>query len=163
MDTDTSLDAVMRGLRLDFITNCQDMLGNIDELIVRMRAMDRRDEAFMEIRRIIHSIKGQGGTFGFPLITHIAHMLEDYIETLLEISPPALNDIQTFIDRISAVLDSPTTPDETETESILEALPNVQAKEFTDQIVKDLRALVVMPKGIQRKIIGQELVSCGFA
>jgi HPt (histidine-containing phosphotransfer) domain-containing protein len=162
IDTEAKFDAVMLELRGEFITACQDMLNDIDGLIDRIRAKDEVDNAFMELRRIVHSLKGQGATFGFPLITHIAHMLEDYIETLLEVTPRTINDIQKFVDRISTVLESPTTPTKVETEAILAALPNVRSKEFTDQIVKDMRALVVMPKCIQRKIIGQELVSCGF-
>lgn len=57
-----------------------------------MHRGDDADSAFMELWRDIHRIKGRGGTFGFPSITHIAHMLEDYIETLSEIDAAAQTD-----------------------------------------------------------------------
>ncbi len=161
-ETDAKIESVMRQLGLEFVDATQDMIGEIDGLLDRMRRDERGDAAFMELRRIIHSIKGQGGTFGFPLITQVAHMLEDYIETLTELNTRAIDDIQAFIDKISSILDSPTQPTGLAAETLLETLPNTRAPEFSNQIVKDLRALVVMPKGIQRKIIGQELVSCGF-
>jgi hypothetical protein len=138
------------------------MLADIDRLIGRMSRDDGRDEAFLDLRRHVHTIKGQGGTFGFPLITRVAHMLEDYFETLPEINGTAIHDIQGFIDQIAAILDRGESPTDAEASSILATLPCARPNAFTDQIVRDLRALVVMPSGLQRKIIGQELVACGF-
>ena len=89
-------------------------------------------------------------------------MLEDYFETLPEINGDAIGDIQVFIDQIAAIFDRGDPLTDAEGQSVLALLPSVRSGSFTDQIVKDLRALVVMPIGLQRKIIGQELVSCGF-
>jgi len=160
--TDADIEAVLRKLRQEYIDSSQDMLADLEGLLGRIDRDDGGDEAFMDLRRHIHTIKGQGGTFGFPLITRIAHMLEDYIETLPEINGDALYDIQVFIDQIAAIIDRGESPPDTEAQSILSTLPCARSGAFTDQIVKDLRALVVMPSGLQRKIIGQELVSCGF-
>ncbi len=160
--THDNIDAVMDGLRREFIDSAHDMLMDTDQLIRRMSSDIRAEDAFLELRRNIHTIKGQGGTFGFPLITTVAHLLEDFIDTVTEINNDATQGIQAFVDQISALLDRDAPPTAAEEQFILHALPNVRATEFSDQIVKDLRALVVMPESIQRKIIGQELVSCGF-
>jgi len=160
--TDTDIEAVLRNLRQEYMDSSQDMLTDIDGLIGRISREDAGDEAFLDLRRHVHTIKGQGGTFGFPLISRIAHMLEDYIEILPEINGGALRDVQVFIDKIGAIFDRGESPTDAEAQSILAALPCVRPVAFTDQIVRDLRALVVMPNGLQRKIIGQELVSCGF-
>ena len=160
--TDIDIEAVLQNLRQEYIDGSQDMLAEIDELIGRMSRGDGADEAFLSLRRRVHTIKGQGGTFGFPLITRIAHMLEDYFETISEVNGDALRDIQGFIDQIAAIFDRGESPTDAEAQSILATLPSPRPGAFTDQIVRDLRALVVMPKGLQRKIIVQELVSCGF-
>ena len=160
--TDTDIEAVLLRLRQEYVENSQDMLAEMERLIGRMSRDDDGDEAFLELRRHVHTIKGQGGTFGFPLITRVAHMLEDYFETLSEINENAIGDIQVFIDQIAAIFDRGDSLSEAEAQSVLACLPCVRSGSFTDQIVKDLRALVVMPNGLQRKIIGQELVSCGF-
>ena len=160
--TDTDVEAILGNLRQEYIDSSQDMLADIDTLIGQIIRDDGRDEAFLDLRRHVHTIKGQGTTFGFRLITRIAHMLEDYIETLPEINGDAIDDIQGFIDRMAAIIDRGESPTDAEAQSIFALLPCARPVTFTDQIVRDLRALVVMPNGLQRKIIGQELLSCGF-
>lgn len=162
VELNNNIEEVLQNLRQEFIDSSQDMLADIDGLIARMRRGQGEDKAFLELRRHVHTIKGQGGTFGFPLVTHIAHMLEDYFETLASLEEEAIRDIQVFVDRIANVLDQGEPKTQKEAEAILNALPSVPLTAFSDQIVRNLRALVVMPKSIQRKIIGQELVSCGF-
>jgi len=156
-----NVEAVLDNLRQEFIEQSQDMLAEIDGLIARL-ADGGGDGALLELRRHVHTIKGQGGTFGFPLITRIAHMLEDYLETLPELNATALGGIQVYADTIAEMLEKGEPGSGNAAGALLAALPAARPAGFTDQIVKDLRALVVMPRGVQRKIIGQELVGCGF-
>lgn len=159
---DAAANEIPQNLSREFVQNAQDLLLEIEALLARMRWGQDMDATFLEFWRHIHSIKGQGGTFGFPTITRVAHMLEDYIETLGRLDENAIVDLQTFVDRISQVLEAgePATPEETD--ELLDTLPRAEMPSFSDQIVKDVRTLVIMPKSTQRAIIGRELVSCGF-
>lgn len=42
---------------------------------------DERDHAMQELFTILHDMKGQGGSFGFPLVTSIANNLCRFMET----------------------------------------------------------------------------------
>jgi HPt (histidine-containing phosphotransfer) domain-containing protein/CheY-like chemotaxis protein len=153
---------ILRNLSREFVQSTQDLLFEIERLIGSMRRGEGADQAFMEVRRHIHTIKGQGATFGFPTITRVAHMLEDYIETLGALDEHALDDLQVFVDRIARLLDNGEPETAEAVGALLDRLPSARTATFTDQIVKDVRALVVMPKSMQRSIIGRELLSCGF-
>ena len=163
----SNVDAILKQMSGEFLESCEDYLTIIDDTITRlMDAGADWDKDFSEILRYVHSIKGTGSTFGFPAITMIAHALEDYIETSGEIGSDHLPAIQAYADAIHKIADHGKNPDDQETTNILRALPvsgtiTVDAIAF-DQTPRDIGFLLVMPKGLQRRIIGEELASCGF-
>ena len=65
---------------------------------------DARDDAYREIRRLAHDLRGQGTTFGYPLVTRIAQSVS---QTLKERAPGANVDAQlgAHVDAISAVIE----------------------------------------------------------
>lgn len=159
------MDVLIAGLALEFIENSSDSIDIIDTILTDL--MKGKDGDFLELQRRVHSIKGGGGTFGFPAITLIAHALEDYIETSriesVRIDNNHLQAIQIYADAIHDILDKGINPDDAETTEILRRLPvNAQAIAFGDLTPQDIGFLLVMPKGLQRRIIGEELASCGF-
>jgi len=162
------VDRFVEQFRQEFIETTSERLITIDDLITSMMNGSSSDAALSEFLRHIHSIKGQGATFDFPIISQIAHRLEDYVETAPEHSLNQLTDIQRFVDIIRKILESGVNPDEAQTQNILSSLP-VTAKGFDDietidepKPIEDVQILLVMPKGTQRKIIGKELAACGF-
>ena len=99
----------------------------------------------------------------FPAITMIAHALEDYIETAGKVGPDHLPAIQAYTDAIRVIADHGENPGDSETTEILRALPHsgtvtVNATP-TDQITRDIGFLLVLPKGLQRQIIGPGMVN----
>ncbi len=174
MSSNADIDALIAGLAQDFIENSSDSLDVVDTVITELAKGDGGD--FLELQRRVHSIKGGGGTFGFPAVTLIAHALEDYIETsgiasgaidgktgAGDIGEKQLRAMQLYADAIRDILDKGVNPGDSETTDILRRLPaNAQAIAFGDQAPRDIGFLLVMPKGLQRRIIGEELVSCGF-
>jgi len=161
-------DILLQQLRVEFVESCGDSLDEIDGVITRLIDGGSWDNDFSELLRKVHSIKGSGGTFGFPAITLIAHSLEDYIETAAEIGRAQLDAVQIFIDAIRDIIGQGEKPGDFETTALLRRLPTSgqsQATEQTigvDQTVRDIGFLLIMPKGLQRRIIGAEMASCGF-
>jgi len=164
VDVDDFIDQ----LRREFIETTSERLNSVDDLITEMMEGNDPDAALAEFLRHIHSIKGQGATFDFPSVTTVAHRLEDYIETAAEHTAAQLKDIQYFVDVIRRIIESGQDPDEKEQLAILVALPQ-SAKDFAEveafdehKPIQDVKIVLVMPKGTQRKIIGKELAACGF-
>ena len=163
----SNVDEILKQLAIEFLDSCEDSLVIIDDAITRMMGANGAwDKDFAEILRYVHSIKGSGGTFGFPAITMIAHALEDFIETAGKIGPDHLPAIQVHVDAIRKISDQGENPTDQETTKILRALPvsstiTVDAIP-SDQAPRDIGFLLVMAKGLQRRIIGEELASFGF-
>ena len=72
-------DSILMRLRDEFLDYAGDALDELDALIDASRAPDNAAaQTINAIRRGGHNLKGMGGSFGFPLITQLAHCMEDY-------------------------------------------------------------------------------------
>jgi len=149
-------------LRNEFIDGGIERLDLLDNMLLEMRKRDESfDEHMRDLLRHVHSMKGQGSTFDFSSITEIAHTLEDYIEVSPTIGDEQLDAVQIYLDRMRGVLESGENPSPEELRKLLR-LHDISAEEIHSQGSKTVQMLLIMPKGLQRKIIAQELGSCGF-
>lgn len=56
--------------------------ADLDRLELALRDMERREPVAVAMAlSILHDIKGQGTTFGFPLVTAIAELMFDYLKS----------------------------------------------------------------------------------
>ncbi len=154
--------ALMAQLRQEFVDNCRDKIELTAKILDAIAAGTAKADEAVEFRRHIHSMKGMGGTFGFPAITHIAHKLEDYLEMIDGLSTEHAPAIQRYLDAIDRILDSGNNPSNAETEAILIGLPQFRKTAISGQKRLAITAMVVMPPGMWRKLVGKELASCGF-
>lgn len=160
---DDNLEKALERLKTDYIEGSGDKLDGIDAIIDRLyRGDGDRGADVVDMQREIHSLKGSAGTYGFSSVSLIAHRLEDYIEATNRLSKDQLRDVQTYIDEIRRIFQSGVNPTETEMDAILRALPSGTATLVSAQEVRHVIVLLVMPKGVQRRLVGGELASCGF-
>ncbi len=163
MAKDHNLEDVLAQLRVEFIENSGDKLDLVDQKIEQLFiADDKWQDHYIEFQRQIHSLKGSAGSYGFHSVSEIAHSLEDYLETSIQLATDELNDVQAYVDQIRWVLESGKEPAEKETAEILRRLPAPNKAAFSTQEIRHIPVLLVMPYNIQRKIVASELVSCGF-
>jgi len=156
-------DDILARLRQEFIESTRDQLDDIELKLNRIES-GRSDvkEELQSIQRRIHNIKGQGGTFGYPLTGRVAHMLEDYLENANGIRAEGIPDIRTYLGLMVDLMSTGETIAGQDTQSLLNALPTGQVVTFSTQQTHDINVLLVMPAGLQRKLVSKELLSCGF-
>ncbi|MBK5910202.1 hypothetical protein CCR85_01680 [Rhodothalassium salexigens] len=66
---------------------------------------ERRHEIFAEIHSIAHDMQGQGGTFGYPLISSFAESLHSFtVPTKNEITDNMIELVKAHIDAMRAVI-----------------------------------------------------------
>ncbi|GAB4574216.1 MAG: hypothetical protein Tsb008_10950 [Rhodothalassiaceae bacterium] len=65
---------------------------------------EKRREFFEEINRIAHDMKGQGGTFGYPLITDFSESLENFTTIRNDITDNMVELVKAHIDAMRAVI-----------------------------------------------------------
>ncbi len=162
-EIDANLEMIFADLAQDFIEDCEDRLVEIDDCLTRLRTHQGiANNDVMEVKRHIHSLKGMGTTFRFPSISLISHALEDYFETLFEISDEGVFDVQLYVDRIRAITESRADLPHQDTLDMLRTLPLKARRRAVTRDNKEVSLLLHMPPGIQRKIIGKELFQFGF-
>ncbi|MEG3620266.1 Hpt domain-containing protein [Magnetovibrio sp. PR-2] len=162
MSTDPDLQMILADIRQDFIDNTRDKLDDLEEEIEALRQGDTSAEQhILEVKRVIHSIKGAGGSFGFPTISKVAHGLEDYLETSGDVSTVAAEDLMVFINTITDILIAGEEPDHELAHMMLRSLPTGRRQSGARALDKG-SALMLMPRGVQRKIISQELAQLGY-
>ncbi|MBT4932487.1 MAG: hypothetical protein HOL66_00405 [Rhodospirillaceae bacterium] len=156
------VDAIIYGLSADFLDECLDNIEEAEKALANMR--DGRGDFQNQnnnLQRHVHSIKGMAATFGFPAISVFAHRLEDFLEALEDVAP-YLDEIQVFLDRIREVTESGHNPNEEDYIRLVRSLPRAHNRIAAIRPSREVNILLAMPRDIQRKIIGQELSSCGF-
>lgn len=159
------LESALSRLKQDFIESSLEKLDEIDEIIDNIyNERGNRGDQFFQLQRDVHSIKGSAGTHGMHLLTLVAHRLEDFLEAAQRLNKDQWRSVQIYIDEMRVLVDLGKDPSETEHAAVLQRLPHAQEDhtEFSEQKSKKVTVLVVMPPGVQRKLIGKELASCGF-
>lgn len=73
------IKAMLDALKLDFLDALPAKCDDIEALVLQCDGQHRHSLAFEELYRLIHSLKGAGGTHGLPLISAICHHFEDVL------------------------------------------------------------------------------------
>jgi len=154
------LDKILAELSSEFIGIATDVLREIEDLARQANSGKiKREDAIGKIGREAHSLKGQGGSFGFGNITLVAHRFEDFLGY-----PNAADywdGVVAYVDRMAMILDGEF-PREGEVERVLAGLP--QAFELDDSVIEhpDIEVLLVVESMTQGHLIRRELEACGF-
>ncbi|MCK5297218.1 MAG: response regulator [Alphaproteobacteria bacterium] len=91
---------------LDFAELAQKHLFKLSELIQKIKETDevKRFPLIKEINMIAHELRGQGGTFGYPLITIFGKSLYEVTKKLPEIDDSVIQLIKAHSDSMNAVI-----------------------------------------------------------
>lgn len=75
-----SIDDLLNSLREEFLAVLPERLAEIETLVLNLP-----DDADVEnLLRIVHSLKGAAGTYGFHIFTKICHQMEDMMRELID-------------------------------------------------------------------------------
>lgn len=96
-----NFQALLDGLRKEFLAELPERCDSCDELILALEKTPGGREAFNELYRGVHSLKGSGGTHGLVIVTTLCHQLE----TLLSEAEAQRNFDATFATRALAYVD----------------------------------------------------------
>ena len=129
---------------------------------------DTSGEALGTIKRLVHSVKGMGGTFGFSSVTVISHAIEDYIEAAAAIGAAQTRDIQKYLDQIWTILETGIDLDDEQVTAVvhgvaLEAFGDSNGAAAAETPRAGARVLCIMPQDVQRKMVVGQLTDLGLS
>jgi len=67
----------MTNFREKFITEANNLIQNLEESLEKLEKNPKDTETIFSVFRVIHSLKGGGGMFGFEEISNFSTSLED--------------------------------------------------------------------------------------
>jgi chemotaxis protein histidine kinase CheA len=170
----TRIEEALARLRRDYKQRAEGMLDDLEQALRETDLDDDSARAALE-RRVygdVHSLKGGGGTAGFPFVSRIAHRLEEYLEAGgRRIGSGDIAALHRFFDTIRDVLDGAQPCDETEAQRLLNTLPEpARSRESqpsapgTDpEPTPPIEALLVSLSKTSRAIIGRAMEEQGLA
>ena len=155
-------DEILVRLKGEFITDTVDRLDQVERAIENWRTGAVDDMAVLaEVRREAHSIKGMGGTFGFPVVSSIAHRLEDYLANVTALTERHVRDAYRFIDVLREILEIGKDPGEQVSAGILRKLP-AKWHPTIDVPVGVVEILVGVNSAVMQHAIERETYSLGY-
>ncbi|WP_148254123.1 chemotaxis protein CheA [Aidingimonas lacisalsi] len=82
-----------------FFEEAEELLGDMERHLLELDVEDPDDEQLNAIFRAAHSIKGGAGTFGFDVLQHTTHLLENLLDHTRQGELPLRRDIvDTFLE-----------------------------------------------------------------
>jgi chemotaxis protein histidine kinase CheA len=111
-DGDRKLEAVLAraqaavaDLAKSYVPNTLADLDRCAALLTTARETpDQRATAIKDLYNTAHNVKGQGSSFGFPLVTRIAHSLCTLVRQERDFSDADLGTIQAHLDALRLIL-----------------------------------------------------------
>lgn len=149
-------------LRQTFREEAEDRLGAMDRLIDAARGGSTQlAAALAQLRRDTHTLKGMGEASGFPLVSLVAHRLENYLDDL-ESAPgeTALLDIRTHVDQMAKAMEQ--AGDDAAVTAVLRGLPMPRAFNPDEVELRNVEALLVTSSRVVGRLVARELAACGI-
>ena len=99
-------EALIANLQGDFVVWVQEDLKKLQQHFDAAMALpvEERGHAMKEVFGVLHNMKGQGGSFGFPLITSLANMLCRFMESRTTFGPSEMEGVSVCVNAIRLVV-----------------------------------------------------------
>jgi len=156
-------DDPFENLRRSFREETEERLGLMDKLVEEaLKGAIAFAAALAQLRRDAHTIKGMGDASGFPLVSTVAHRLENYLDDI-DGQPyeRSLKDIRAYIDAMTSAM-AGAASDDSAIAAVLRSLPVPTAFNPDDVVMHRVEALLVTASRVVGRLVGRELGACGI-
>ena len=158
MPNNNSIQALLDQLKSEFMAELPGRIQEIESLIL---GLDNKDN-YEEIYRLIHSLKGGGGTHGIQIISVICHQMEAYLEKQHELdklsSTQCINHCLKYIDLLTKTYDQESNRN-SQHSTIEKLLNKISKSDSTEKYT----VLLIEPSRMQIDLIKQSLSSMPLA
>jgi chemotaxis protein histidine kinase CheA len=97
--------SIVASMKDDYLTWVQEDLHNLDAAFARL-TQERTRQTIDELFLIVHDMKGQGGSFGYSLITAVGNGLCRYLERQSAVTDQLINITEVHINALHLIIDN---------------------------------------------------------
>lgn len=97
-------DKVLADMHDDYVNWVQDDIEHLDAAFKNLVANPRSKQAIDEVYKISYNMKGQGGTFGYQLVTFVMNNLCRYLEERETLSVSQLEAVELHIASVKQIV-----------------------------------------------------------
>ncbi len=146
----------------EVVDEAGDVIAGLEVRLQQLRAgtLDR-SAALQMLLRDSHSLKLMARTASIPGLASLTHRMDDYLADITSLEDQHVQDLQTFGDRISALLDGETVALDAVPEVVRE-LPVKKTFDLSDIEITNTEVTVVMPQRSAARVVERELQACGY-
>ncbi len=161
------MDEGYQRLRIEFVDQCQVVTDELENLLNHVYDGNQDVPSAIElIRREMHNLKGQGSVFGYPVISMIAHRLEDYLAKEKTLDIDKINDVNIYLDHIRGIIFRDKLLTEAEINELLRSLPQSgftgHSQLEKEAIVQDVEIMAVTSSKLYRHRLESALSKPGW-
>jgi two-component system, chemotaxis family, sensor kinase CheA len=107
---DEKMDDFELELKMDFLSESEDLLANAEEAFLRLESERNNDLLLNEIFRLAHNLKGTSKAVGFDQLAELTHVAENLILKLKDKSIPVTNNVVSilleFKDKVNEIVEN---------------------------------------------------------
>ena len=149
-------------LRGQFIDDARETLDGMLSCFRAAEAESADPElVYQSFLRSAHNLKGMGGTFGFPSLSVLSHLLEDRVRRVAVPDFADCSEVVVFIDRMVDIVESGVEPDEAELRRILADIEKATASPHDDPAGRRT-VVIVAGSGTIGQLVRHGLEESGF-
>ncbi len=106
------MDSGFQELLEEFLLEARERADEVETLMLRIASADSesRQASMAQVKRELHTLKGNSGMMGFTDLQQLAHLLEDEVESL-DLEAPHLDDILSGLDTMRSMMESIRAPE----------------------------------------------------
>lgn len=146
----------------DFVLEVRDELANFEVLAGKLRTPGVDFEATLSAFRAgLHKLINLRSSVDLPLLDLLLRRLDNYVSDLADPTADQVGDIDAFLDLMNGILDGEIGGEINEAE-FFRSLPVKRPADLEDFRALDLEILVVDTNRTAARIVGRELVNCGY-
>lgn len=129
-------DDFQQKLQQHYLDSLPGLLEELEQEALRLEK-EKLSESYFSIYRQVHSLKGSGGTYGYPIVSLICHQFEDFLsefdgETVIDRN--AMDKILRYIDILQSTCEK-MLADDTDYSEIEKRLENEKDLNFQNKLV----------------------------
>jgi CheY-like chemotaxis protein len=150
-------------LRDDFRDDAKARIGAMAYLIDAADERDGAADTIALLRRQTRELKALASVSGYPMVSMIAHRLEDYLADLREINARARRDMGRFVSLLQSAVGRGINPEESEMGQLVRSLPmRRNGADTDDSPSSSAEILLVTTSNVVRMLVERELKGRGY-